>query len=226
MFIDKKEILGDHEFSRLSRFIYDYCGIKLPPEKKTMLEARISKRLRAVNSGSFKEYCDYVFSPVGMENELVNLIDVVTTNKTDFFREPNQFVFLTKTALNEVSENAAADGRHSIKIWSAGCSTGEEPYTLAMVLSEYYEKNPRMDFSITASDISMRVLQKAMAGIFDLEAIKPVPNELKKKYLLKSKDPQKKLVKVSNIIKDKILFYRINFMEDDFGINEKCYDIF
>lgn len=208
------------EFDKISRFIYNECGIKMPPIKKVMLEARLRKRLKELNISSFGAYCDYVFSSDGIENELIHMIDVVTTNKTDFFREPHQFSFLVEKALPALINSHEAGLRRNLRLWSAGCSTGEEPYTLAIVLSEFALEYPGYDFSILASDISTQVLEKARLGIYDLNRIDPVPLSLKKKYFLKSKDKDKQLVRVIPELRQKISLRRINFVDDDFGVRE------
>ena len=217
-------VLNEKEFETLSKFVHEQCGIKMPPIKKTMLETRLKKRLKACGANSFSEYCDYLFSKVGMHDELIHMIDVVTTNKTDFFREPAQFTFLSRTALPELIKLYGAGIERKLKVWSAGCSTGEEPYTLSIVLNEFKEIMPGYNFSILASDISTKVLETAMTGIYDMERISVIPMELKKKYFLKGKDTKKNKAKVSADLRKSIIFQRINFMHDDLGIKEK-YDI-
>ena len=131
----RDETISNADFGRLRSLIYAQSGINLNADKKTMLELRIKRRLRSLNLNSFGQYCDYLFGPHGQKEELVHLIDVVTTNKTDFFREPEHFEFLVQKAIPDlVARNQS--GR-PLLIWSAGCSTGEEPYTLAMMLNEY-----------------------------------------------------------------------------------------
>ena len=215
------ETLSTHEFERLSKFIYDQCGIKMPPIKKTMLETRLRKRLRVNNFHSFAEYCDFLFSKKGMEEELIHMIDVVTTNKTDFFREPAQFTFLTQNVIPYLMSEFNAGLDKKLKIWSAGCSTGEEPYTLAIVLSEFVQNISNIDFTITASDISTKVLEKAILGIYDAERISQIPLAIKQKYFLKSKDPKKSQVRVISGLRKFINYQRINFMDADLGIREK-----
>ena len=130
----RDENISNADFGRLRSLIYAQSGISLNAEKKTMLELRIKRRLRSLNLNSFGEYCDYLFGPHGEKEELVHLLDVVSTNKTDFFREPEHFEFLVEKAIPDlVARNQS--GR-PLLIWSAGCSTGEEPYTLAMMLNE------------------------------------------------------------------------------------------
>lgn len=218
--------LSDREFSRFSAFIYDHAGIKMPPAKKTMLEARLQKRLKANSIHSFEEYSDFVFSHEGRTTELIHLIDVVTTNKTDFFREPGHFDFMVKTALPAILAARGDLLREPVRIWSAGCSTGEEPYTLAMVLSEFAVGNPDFRAAITASDICTQVLQTAKTGIYPEERTDPIPLNLKKKYLMRSREKTKSLVRISPKLRSLVTFKRINFMDDDLGISEKMDIIF
>lgn len=225
----KNEILPQQrmmkrDFERLSSFIYQQCGIKMPPIKQTMLEVRLNKRLRALEIPTFTEYCDYLFSNSGMEQELISMIDLVTTNKTDFFREAEHFQYLIEHVLPEWE--ARYGNRRPFVIWSAGCSSGEEPYTMAMVLSEYAATHAGFAFSILATDISTRVLQKAKTGIYDDDRIEPIPLALKRKYLLRSKDRSKGLVRIVPQLREKISFRRLNFMDADFGLRQEIDAIF
>lgn len=217
-------ILKDREFQQFSAFVYDEVGIKLPPAKKTMLEARLQKRLKALGMDSFEQYATYLFSPQGRANELIQMINVVTTNKTDFFREPAHFDFLVKTALPVLSD--LRGDRATIRCWSAGCSTGEEPYTLMMVLSEYANNNPGFRFSVMASDIDTQVIEKAKSGIYAEDRVDTIPLTLKKKYLLRSRDHTKSLVRIVPELRSQVQFRRINFMDDSFGMAEPLDIIF
>lgn len=218
--------MKDKVFQQFSSFIYDQVGIQLPPSKKTMLEARLQKRLKAHNIGSFEEYGQFVFSALGHQTELVHLIDVVTTNKTDFFREPGHFDFLTQRALPTILSKQERSPTHPVRIWSAGCSSGEEPYTLAMVLSEFAAEQKRCHFSILASDISTRILDTARKAIYPEERIEGIDMHYKKKYLLRSKNRNQSLVRICQDLRAKVSFRRINFMDNDFGISEKMDIIF
>jgi len=197
----------------------------MPPAKKTMLEARLQKRLKALGLNTFEEYADFVFSAAGKGDELIHLIDVVTTNKTDFFREPVHFDYLVKSAIPSLIDSRDAGIRNPLKIWSAGCSTGEEPYTLAMVLSEFTASNPGFRTSILASDISTAVLSKARNAIYAEDRVDTIPLHLKKKYLLRSKDSSKSLVRIAPQLRTMVNFRRLNFMED-FGLHEQMDIIF
>ncbi|MBI5073563.1 MAG: protein-glutamate O-methyltransferase CheR [Nitrospirae bacterium] len=213
-------ILSDADYERLRRVIYDECGIKMTPAKKVMLEARLRKRLRNLGIDSFAGYCEYLFSRDGNENELINMIDVVTTNKTDFFREPKHFDFLTSTAVPALIELYGAGMRRNMNIWSAGCSTGEEPYTIAMALSEFRETHPTFEFLILGTDISTLVLEKAQKAIYKMERVDTVPAVMKKKYLLRSRDRQKNLVRIAPEVRKNVRFRRLNFMAEDFEMRE------
>lgn len=212
-------VLSDKTFSRFSSFIYDEVGITLPPAKKIMLEARLNKRLKACGFRTFDDYADFVFSAEGREKELVSLIDVVTTNKTDFFREPQHFEFLVKVAIPSLIDSREAGFKNPFKIWSAGCSSGEEPYTMSMVLSEFAATRPGFQSSILATDISTAVLAKAKNAIYTEDNVDTIPLNLKKKYLLKSKDRDKQIVRIAPQQRFMISFRRMNFMEE-FGMRE------
>jgi len=218
--------LSNGDFVRMSRLIYDECGIKMPDVKRTMLEARLGKRLRSLGLHSFGEYCDYLFSREGMGQELVIMIDLVTTNKTDFFREPAHFDYMLLKLLPEWARNGNNLPERKLKVWSAGCSTGEEPYTLAMVLNEFALECPGFDYSVLATDISTRVLETAMRAVYEEEKIEPVPQPLKRKYLLRSKERNCGLVRIAPEIRAKVRFRRLNFMDADFGIPDKFDIIF
>jgi chemotaxis protein methyltransferase CheR len=219
--IATEEGLSAGDFGRLRELIYTETGICLGPEKKTMVEVRLKRRLRTLNMATYREYCDFVFGRRGMTEELIFLINVITTNKTDFFREPQHFEFLARTALPDLTLN----GR-SFVIWSAGCSSGEEPYTLAMVLSEYAEAHPGFRFRILASDISTSVLERAEKGIYTSECVAPIPIALKRKYLLRSRDAECARVRIAPELRRLVDFRRLNFMDSDYGLSEKVDAIF
>jgi chemotaxis protein methyltransferase CheR len=197
----------------------------MPPAKKSMLVARLQKRLRSLDMKSFGDYIDYLFAPDGIKDELARMIDLITTNKTDFFREADHFDYLLQRVLPEWIQNHGLSGR-KLMLWSAGCSTGEEPYTLAMVLHEFAESCTGFDYQILATDISTRVLGKAKQAVYGEERIDPVPSLLKHKYLLRSKDKSRGLVRVVPELREKVRFRRLNFMNDDFGMREPLDIIF
>ncbi len=218
--------LSSRDFARLSDLIYRACGILMPGTKKTMLETRLRKRLKALDLKSFSEYCDYLFSKEGMIRESSPMIDLVTTNKTDFFREPDHFDYLVRKVLPDLLDNQDVGVRKTLNLWSAACSTGEEPYTMAMVASEFKERCPGYRFSVLATDISTRVLEKGRIGIYDLERALPIPQEFKKKYLLRSKDRTKQVVKIAPALRSLVQFRRLNLMDKTYDISEAVHIIF
>jgi chemotaxis protein methyltransferase CheR len=211
--------LSNSDFDRLSKFINFNFGLKMPKSKQIMLQSRLHKRLNELNFNSFSEYCDYLFSVEGQKSEVVNMIDVVSTNKTDFFREPVHFDFLLNNILPDFSKNNLS--HRTFKLWSAGCSSGEEPYSLAILLNEFAQKNINFFYSIYATDISTKMLKNSILAIYNYDKIEPIPLILKKKYLLKSKDPNKKEVRIIKEIRQKIEFKRLNLMDKKYNVNAK-----
>ncbi|MFZ5571186.1 MAG: CheR family methyltransferase [Thermodesulfobacteriota bacterium] len=210
--------LSDADFKRFSEFVYAQCGVKLPPAKKTMLMSRLSKRLRICGLQTFRQYYDYVISPEGRENELTPMIDAVTTNKTDFFREAAHFDYLVDHALPQLTRLGRGTGGRKLCVWSAGCSSGEEPYTLAMVMAEYFTRKAG-EFSILATDISTRVLEKARQAIYPEEAVVPVPKNMKYRYFLKGKGSRTGFCRVAPELRRHVTLLRLNLVEGrDFDI--------
>lgn len=203
------------EFTRLSEFIHTECGIKMPPGKKIMLEARLQKRLKSVGAATFGDYCEYLFNSPHGQDELVQMINAVTTNKTDFFREPAHFQILTDIVLPSFVDPASYSGQ-CFTVWSAGCSSGEEPYTLAMVLSEFAALHPGFRFSVIATDISTKVLEKAQLGIYDEERVAMLPLTTKQRYLMKSKDRSRGQVRIAPELRALIRFERVNLMDEQY----------
>lgn len=216
--------MTDSTFFQFSQFIQTELGIKMPPTKKVMLQARLHKRLWKLGLDSFDAYYEYVFSPDGREHELPQMINVVTTNKTDFFREPNHFDFLVEHVLPKMIKRHGLEKRFTL--WCAGSSSGEEPYSLAMVLHNYSEQVHGFKFFILATDISTKVLDKAKLGIYDEESAEPIPVIFRQKYLLRSKERDKGLVRVSPEIRSFVRFRRLNLIKSDFGLRETVDIIF
>jgi chemotaxis protein methyltransferase CheR len=213
--------MDDQSFNRLSTYVTREYGIKLPVAKKSMLESRLNSKVKSLGLTSYKDFLDLIFSEEGKQAELFNVIDLITTNKTDFFREGAHFQFLANKFLPSYQSQF---NRNNLKIWSAGCSTGEEPYTIVMTLEEYKKKNPEINYSLLASDVSTRVIQKAYQGIYEIEKIDPVPLELKRSYFLRSKT-NPNLVRVKPEYRKKLQFKRINFNDNKYNLLKADYDI-
>jgi chemotaxis protein methyltransferase CheR len=217
--------LSNNDFKSLTEIIYNECGINIIDNKKTMLETRLQRRLKHLGLSSYAEYCAYLFTSEGMDKQLVYMIDAVTTNKTDFFREPGHFDYLVRFVLPEFVKTS---GNRRFTVWSAGCSSGEEPYTLAMVLKNFSESLPGdgLSFTIIATDISTDILEKARLGVYQEERVIPVPHELKKKYLLKGKDKSRGLVRVCPELRTLVKFMRLNLMDNNLGFRNQIDVIF
>jgi len=216
--------MSDRDFAQLSEFIRAHCGIKMPAAKKSMLESRLQKRLCALGIASFTEYCQILSRSSTMADELLHMIDAVTTHKTDFFREPAHFQFLTETALPEYlgSDGKCSGSRYAL--WSAGCSTGEEPYTLAIVLSEFAARASGFRFAVTATDISAKVLEKAQLGIYEQSQVSMIPPHLVQKYFMRSKDRSSGLVRIVPELRSAVRFMRMNLMDEGCVPFEKAVD--
>lgn len=216
-----KAELSRADFKAFSDFIYSEFGIKMPEIKRVMLQGRLLKRIRELKMSSYSEYREYFFSKAGQEKELYNFLSVVTTNKTDFFREPVHFDFLT----NDVLPELAARNQNNIKIWSAACSSGEELYTISIVLNEYREQNnPLFTFHILGTDISENVIDKAIHGVYPEKITDVIPLQLKRKYFLKSKDRSLHMVRVSPQLQKNISLKYLNLMDPFYDITE-MYDV-
>ncbi len=210
------DTLSDADFKKLSQFIQTNYGVKMPEQKKLMLQCRLKKRLKVLNMNTYKEYLEYVFHTDNTE-EIQNMIDVVTTHKTDFFREKEHFNFITGNVLPKLARHRL---NQKIKIFSAGCSTGEEPYTMAISLLEAKSRGLEFDFEISACDVSAESIQTAQKGIYPLAKTEQVPMEIKKKYFLKNADPQKKLVKIVPQLQTYINYFTLNLLEEKYHIND------
>lgn len=179
------EKLQMDEFLRISEYIQEHFGIQLPVTKMKMVEARLQKRLKALSLMSFSEYFDFVFSEEG-KPEHTHMIDLITTNKTEFFRESAHFDFLTSEVLPTLIKKKQPGD--IIKIWSAAASTGEEVYSILITLEEYFFKTFKTHpYQLLGSDLSVQVLKKAVAAVYDEERISNIPLNIKKRYFLKGK---------------------------------------
>ena len=210
--------LSPRLFEKFSHFVTMQLGIKMPASKRTMLQSRLQKRLRQLRLRSFEEYYDFVFSEEGRQQELSHLLDTATTNKTDFYREPRHYEVLTQSVLPELIQRTGAGLRRPLKLWSAGCSTGAEPYTLAMELSEAAARIAGFKFQILATDICTRVLGIAYNAVYEEREALPVPMACKKKYLLRSKDRNRPRIRIVPDLRRHVEFRQLNLMDPDYGM--------
>lgn len=213
--------MDDDSFQRLSTYVTREYGIKLPPSKRSMLESRLNKKVKSLGLRNYTEFVNHILGDEGKRSDLMDVIDLITTNKTDFFREPEHFRFLSDTFLPQWIEKAKGK---CLNIWSAGCSTGEEPYTLLMVLEEFKRKYPMFNYSILATDVSFRVLQAAYQGIYSGDKVRVLPLETQRKYLLRSK-AQPDLYRIKPEYRKKIAYKRINLMDDVYPVTPNEFHI-
>lgn len=211
------DTLTKAQFKQIVAYIEKNVGIQLSDEKHLMIQSRLAARLKALNMSTYEEYLHYVFSNTPDANEeIISMIDVITTNLTHFFRESSHFDYLTKTVLPDLSKAGIAIP----EIWSAGCSSGQEPYTLSIVVSEFLRTRPGAfrDYKILATDISTRMLEKAANAVYTMDGIKSISMDVVKRHFLRSKDGTQ--VRVKPATRQKVSFQRLNFMEN-FSVNPK-----
>jgi len=220
--VEEGDGLSRRNFKMLSDYIYDYSGIKMPESKMTMLEGRLRRRLRVTGIASLNDYCDYLFNEDGMESEAIHLIDAVTTNKTDFFREPKHFDHMVEHALPEL----LSEGHKQLRIWSSACSIGAEPYTIAMVLEDFIRTQRGCDYTVLATDLSTDVLQAARRGIYPTAMIAPVPPEQCKRYVMTARDASRDEVRIHPRLRSKVGFARLNLMDDAYNVGNKVQIVF
>lgn len=204
--------LTERDFERISQVIYRHCGINLHEGKKELVRARIAKRVRQTGMKSFRQYVDFALSdPNGPE--FTTLVDSLSTNLTSFFRENQHFVFLTERFLPELIAQKRRRGDNRIRAWSAGCSSGEEPYTIAMTLCEALDKTGSWDIKILATDISTQVLTKATTGVYDKTRVQSVPPALRGKYFAPRLVNGQPMLAVVPRLRGMIAFKYLNLME-------------
>ena len=208
------------QFSDFSGLITSHLGIRLPEGKRLMLQNRLARRARALGLSSVPEYHKWFFADgPGREEELQHLLDVATTNKTSFFRESGHFA-----ALREIAQRADV-ARDAFRVWCAGCATGEEAYTLAMVLLEARaEGGPA--FSILATDVCSQALERARAAIYDRESVAAVPEPFRTRYFLRHRDPAVRAVRVAPEVRRCVRFGHLNFLSEDYGLPETVNAVF
>ena len=206
-------------FAKFQSLIYKESGIWLGTHKHALLTGRLARRLRMLGLTTMKEYFNLV-SQSDQQHERALMIDCITTNETHFFREPRHFDFLVQQVFPRWKREAAAGERLSrLTIWSAGCSTGEEPYSLAMLLLKHFPPDQGWSVEVLATDISTRVLEKARAAMFPLEKSKEIPREFLRAYMLKGTGDQSGVMRASPELQKMVRFARVNLSADSYPID-------
>ena len=205
-------------FTRFQQLIYQESGIWLGDHKHALLTGRLARRLRLLGFNSMKEYFELV-TQSDQQHERAVMIDCITTNETHFFREPRHFEFILQQVFPKLHEQAASAARpKQVRVWSAGCSTGEEPYSLAMLLLKHFPPEAGWDIEVLGTDICTRVLEKARAAVYSIEKAKHIPQEFLRAYMLKGKGEQKNVMKVSPELHRVVRFARVNLHADSYPI--------
>lgn len=180
--LGKELKITDQEFGNLRDFIYEQCGIYIADNRKYLLENRLGNRLKKLNLRNFDEYYNFLRYDAARNAEMKKLFEVITTNETSFYRNPPQLQVFQEKVLTEVVESARSGGR-KLRIWSAGCSTGEEPYTIAMIIHDLLQADiANWDIRITANDLSERVLESARKGVYNDYTLRTTPKEIAQRY--------------------------------------------
>ena len=200
------------EYHFIRHLVYQHSRINLGSDKRELVSARLAKRLRAVKLPSVEDYCELLRSPAG-GNELANLIDAISTNHTYFFREEGHFTALQEMILPELMRQRATASWPQLRIWSAASSSGEEPYSIAIHLSEYFRTQPSWPWQIEATDISRRVLNRARQAVYPQEAVSRIDPRLVKTYFEVGFGPQEGNYRVRSGIREKVTFHHLNLLE-------------
>ncbi|MEH3103652.1 MAG: protein-glutamate O-methyltransferase CheR [Sphingomonas phyllosphaerae] len=216
------DVLSKRDFDRIARYIYAQAGIRLPPAKLTMIEGRLRRRVRATHRASLGEYCAWLFEDDNLDDERQHLLNAVTTNKTDFFREPKHFDYLQGVALPQMQE----EGLRRLRVWSAACSTGAEPYTIAMILDAFARERRGPDYGILATDLDTEVLATAKRGIYPAAQVEPVPAALRQRYVLRPRDRDRDEVRIVPELRSAVGFAQLNLMSDHYPVGEPMDMIF
>lgn len=218
--------LTESDFNLFRRLIYDHSGISLNPSKKELLRTRLRSRLEREKFKSYREYYKFVVNDKTGQ-ALVPLLDDISTNLTSFYREINHFNYLNKVLPEWIKRKKKA-GDNMFRIWSAGCSTGEEPYTLAFTMLSHLPNNPiDMKLKILATDLSTDVLKKASDGAYRLDRLNDVPANIMKNYFIKDKDSHNRaMARIHPAIKELITFRRFNLMNERFPFKNQFDYIF
>ncbi len=203
----------ENDFKKFSRYVYDVAGINLHDGKKELLKARLAKILREREFSSFREYYSRVINDTS-GYELTLLLNALSTNLTYFFREPQHFDFLEKEVFPELARSRQSSKDKQLRLWSAGCSSGEEAYTMAMTAFEALGPSAEHQIEILATDLSTKVLAMARTGIYKQEKINKIPPKLGRRYFQKGRNRWKGYFRVKKEIREKVKFERLNLIEE------------
>ena len=208
---EKEFLFTEKDFQFLTQLVHEKTGISLNAEKRELVYGRLAKRLRELGLKSFDKYCELLKSDD--EHEVVQFINAITTNVTHFFREIHHFEFLESTLLPAIIKEKSGSHQPKLRIWSAGCSSGNEPYSIAMVLRECMTNISRWDAKILATDLDSNILEVAKNGIYPAASLSTVSDRRKKRWFKNGSGANEGIVKISQDIKDIISYKELNLMD-------------
>ena len=214
--------MRDSEFDFIRNLVYERSRINLGPDKRQLVTARLGKRLRAMNLSTIGDYCRLLQEP-DADEELANLIDAISTNHTFFFRESAHFEFLRTVIAPDILARPQRDRCTEFRVWSAACSSGEEPYSIAMTLSEVL---PTVPWRVEATDISRRVLAKAASGIYSSDVVSKLPREMLRTHFQRGFGPQEGNYRVKRTLQERIRFHHLNLLEGEPPFRDTFHVIF
>jgi chemotaxis protein methyltransferase CheR len=220
--------LDQDHFARLAGFIEEHYGIRIPPEKKVMIQARLSKRVRFLQLASIDEYIQLLLDDPRSGDEVSRMTDLVSTHMTAFFREPAHFEILAQRMLPDLC--AHFDRTHPLIIWSSACSTGEEPYTLAMVLEKFrmnHRKDlPHFEYAVIGTDLSSGVLEVARNAVYPASSLDVIPEPMRSTYLMRSRSKAAAAVRIVPELRSRVFFRSLNLMEFPYAFHNAVHVIF
>jgi chemotaxis protein methyltransferase CheR len=219
--LEKREFcMTDDNFHVIAALSLKYTGIVLSDHKKQMVYSRLARRIRALKLHTFEEYCELINQP--KSQELSDFINAITTNLTSFFRENHHFEYLENTVFKDLKLKNKDSKK--VRIWSAGCSTGEEPYSLAMTVARSFPSG--WDVRILATDLDSEVLNKAKQGLYNVDRVEGLDSAISKRWFLKSRDQSNTDVQVKKELQEYITFNRLNLLESPWPMKQKFDVIF
>lgn len=207
--INKNFNFTDKDFNFIRNLVGERTGIVLSDAKRDMVYGRLSRRLRQLDLSDFSTYCNMLSD--GDSQELIEFTNAITTNLTSFFREPHHFEFLKEKLLPELMRD---NPRRRLRIWSAGCSSGEEPYSIAMVVREVMPSNSGWDVRILATDLDSNMVKRASEGIYTEERVNGMSMSRMKRWIRKGRAENADMIKMANELQDIITFKELNLMHD------------
>ena len=203
--------LTESQFNKITKLVKGKCGINLHDGKQELVKARLAKRLRKLGLSDYRQYISYIERD-SSGNELLAMLDAISTNLTSFFRESDHFEYFSKKVIPRIITNAGKTGRR-LRIWSAGCSSGEEPYSIAICLCEGLRELSLWDAGILGTDISIRMLDRAGEGVYNGERVKTVPGLLRSKYFQCVQSRPDRLYLINQGLRKFVHFARLNLMD-------------